>query len=192
MNPYEILSVRRDASAADIKAAYRRMSNRRHPDRVGGDGKAMADVNRAYEILGDPEKRKRYDETGSTDQLPPLETRARAIAIEVLNKVIEEAQDHVNFIVTAISVVDQVHAKGAYELANARGKLERIQKRRDRIKGPAERNLAAMIFDEKIGKLTQQIASIEAERSALEKAREILSEYSDAQPVTVLGGYVVA
>lgn len=61
-NPYEILGVSRDADASTIKAAHRQRARQTHPD-AGGDARVFADVQRAYEILSDPDKRKHYDAT---------------------------------------------------------------------------------------------------------------------------------
>lgn len=68
--PYQILGVDRSADAAAIKAAYRRLSKKFHPDKNPGDAAAadaFRDVNAANTILTDTEKRKRYDETGDMD-----------------------------------------------------------------------------------------------------------------------------
>jgi curved DNA-binding protein len=65
---YAILGVSRDASAADIKKAFRKLARKHHPD-VATDKKAaeekFKEINEANEVLGDPEKRKKYDHLGA-------------------------------------------------------------------------------------------------------------------------------
>lgn len=65
---YEILGITRDASADDIKRAYRKLARQHHPD-VNGNGpeaeETFKDLGEAYAVLSDPEKRQRYDTYGS-------------------------------------------------------------------------------------------------------------------------------
>ena len=64
---YSVLGVPRDADAADIKKAYRKLARDLHPDKNPGNKQAetrFKAVNRAYEALGDAKKRKLYDEFG--------------------------------------------------------------------------------------------------------------------------------
>jgi curved DNA-binding protein len=66
---YKILGVPRSATDKDIKAAYRKLARKHHPDVNKNDPKAEAkfkEVNEANEVLSDPEKRKRYDSLGPT------------------------------------------------------------------------------------------------------------------------------
>lgn len=60
---YEVLGVKKDASPDEIKKAFRRAAVQHHPDR-GGDEAKFKELNEAYEVLKDSEKRKRYDQFG--------------------------------------------------------------------------------------------------------------------------------
>jgi len=61
---YEILGVGKNASADEIKKAYRKKAHQHHPDK-GGDSDKFKEVNEAYQVLGDPQKRSQYDQFGS-------------------------------------------------------------------------------------------------------------------------------
>lgn len=65
---YKILGVERSASADDVRKAYRKLAMKYHPDRNPGDHQAeehFKDLNEAYQVLNDSEKRARYDQLGS-------------------------------------------------------------------------------------------------------------------------------
>src|SRR5882757_5818963 len=65
---YATLGVNKSSSEKEIKQAYRKLARKHHPDVNPGDKTAEAkfkEINEAYEVLGDPEKRKKYDELGS-------------------------------------------------------------------------------------------------------------------------------
>ena len=64
---YEILGVARDADAATIKSAYRKLARKYHPDvnKTKEAEEKFKDINEAYEVLSDKAKRQRYDSLGS-------------------------------------------------------------------------------------------------------------------------------
>jgi len=68
---YEVLGVDKKASADEIKKAYRKLAKKYHPDTHPGDKNAeekFKEVNEAYEVLGDEQKRKKYDQFGAQGQ----------------------------------------------------------------------------------------------------------------------------
>lgn len=72
---YEVLGVKKDATADELKAAYRKISLKTHPDRQAGKSEAekkdaeerFKAANEAYSVLSDPEKRRNYDQFGSAE-----------------------------------------------------------------------------------------------------------------------------
>lgn len=75
---YETLGVKRDATEAEIKSAYRKLARKYHPDvnKTKEAEEKFKDINEAYEVLGDKQKRQRYDSLGSSwqggaDYTPP-------------------------------------------------------------------------------------------------------------------------
>src|SRR3954471_24833457 len=62
---YKVLGIAKDASAADIKKAYRKLARENHPDSHPGNKAAeerFKAIAEAYDVVGDPEKRKQYDD----------------------------------------------------------------------------------------------------------------------------------
>lgn len=71
-NPYEVLDIPVDATQEDIKRAHRTLALRYHPDKAGPEGEEkFKEVQDAYDLLSDPEKRKQYDRFGDLSEAVP-------------------------------------------------------------------------------------------------------------------------
>ena len=68
-NPYDTLGVPKNASADEIKKAYRKLAREHHPDQ-GGDEARFKEIQGAYDVLSDPEKRQAYDTFGTANGRP--------------------------------------------------------------------------------------------------------------------------
>lgn len=95
-DPYAVLGVSADASADEIRAAYKKLAQQLHPDKhpddVAGATKRFQELDEAYTILADSTKRARYDDLGDTEETAENQLRAHAIdlltgsALELMGK----------------------------------------------------------------------------------------------------------
>lgn len=85
---YGVLGVSRDADAAAIKTAYRKLAQEYHPDR-GGNAQKFRAIGAAYEVLSDPELRKQFDRGGQAIAFGAR--AAREIASDVFHRQVRSA-----------------------------------------------------------------------------------------------------
>ena len=62
---YKTLGVEKSASADELKKAFRKLAHKYHPDKQGGDEAKFKEVNEAYQVLGNEQKRAQYDQYGA-------------------------------------------------------------------------------------------------------------------------------
>lgn len=91
-DPYAELAVPRDATAPEVKAAFRKRAKKVHPDKPGtGDPEAFKRAHRALTLLSDPGRRERFDRTGDAEEEKP--DNIRATALQIIEAFIAGAMD---------------------------------------------------------------------------------------------------
>lgn len=191
MNLYVILGLPIDASNASpaaIKRAYRTMAMRYHHDRNPGDEKAREHfklVQMAYEVLSDPDRRKRYDETGEYDLRAdnaknPIYMLLADVMAEVVNEALEKGGDLARLDV--VMLMRNVLGQRREELSQA---LLMIQKGKDamgRIKGRFSTSDGAENDLQSIAKMhlamsEKKLQEIEMLLRRIKEAQDVLKRY---------------
>jgi len=95
MDYYEILGVPRDVSDEDLKKAYRKLALQYHPDRNPGNKTAeekIREINAAYEVVGDPDKRRTYDRLRFGDEVRDEAPDPNVILDQMEHKLFDEGR----------------------------------------------------------------------------------------------------
>ena len=201
-SPYEILGVPRDATESQIKAAKRSAASRVHPDRPGGSIEAMAEVNTAYDILIDPQRRKEYDETGRTQRQNTLADAVRDTLVNTVTQLVERNMVQSSANMLAIMRKGMTDTMGEVRgQAEALGdKAERLEKKLAQITAKNGEQLLLDILSAKADELRgkkQQLDNAIIVLEATLKALECYDEPVIDQPMSsmaqrqgaILGGF---
>jgi hypothetical protein len=177
MKHYETLGVARTASQAEIKRAWRKLSSQYHPDRDTGDAERMAAVNAAYEILGNPERRARYDQTGDSgpsQQEQTMEQKAERALMEVFAQVIELDVDPVQEL--RHSFEDAIQ-EAETAINKSQTSIKKLEKRRAKVTVKKGDNIFVMLIDGKVSSLKSSIERCKEQKEIAGAALKLLSDY---------------
>ncbi|KRB51285.1 molecular chaperone DnaJ [Rhizobium sp. Root708] len=179
-NPYEILGVRRDASDDQIKAAYRRRAKATHPD-SGGDPAAFGRVQKAYELLLDPVRRKVFDDTGYDVELAdPVDLQALIVIEKLVNELTLDEREPGSF-----DPLARMRSDLSEEMRKARFSKRELERHAARIEHHLERldkrpttDILGSMLRARIKAITTAVSETEAKIKASERACEMLYDYS--------------
>lgn len=172
---YETLGVERGASEDEIRKAARRAASRAHPDREGGSDERMQAVNKARDVLLDPERRARYDAGEGDAPLRTTETMARDMMTQIFAAALDNDEDPLHAVRGALTGAKSALAANTAKVNLQIAKLKRRQGT-VKTKNGAENHVEALIAD-KLAKLERETA-FAAELAAVHKrVGELLEDY---------------
>lgn len=177
MSLYATLELPETASAEEIKSAYRRLSKKHHPDR-GGSHIKMAAINKAYEILSDPERRKAYDENGQITPPTPLEAQARQLLLMLFAQVIEKRGESVNYVSRVRKALGQGIGTAKDKIVQIKRTIEKLEAALPKVEvEEGSFNAFAAIVQQKIDAAKTELAGMQIELQKGELAKEMLEKY---------------
>lgn len=188
MTHYETLGVARDATAAQIKAAFRKLASLHHPDR-GGDKEKSAEVNDAYACLSDNERRARYD-AGERDMRPPTPEEQHALKVQVIlhaamNDALDKPETETLGLISTVRKSLRNAAKNAKDgAAKANTDAARLERMKAKVKRKAQagHDIVAELIDGRIGTIRQFGEKAMAEHRELVDALKALDDYEEDAP----------
>lgn len=178
---YKTLGVKRDATEQQLKDAHRNKATEQHPDKQGGDERAFKALSNAYAVLMDPERRKFYDETGSSMKESEFDRKAGALLQQLFQLIVSENGLEAIIHLDIIMMMNQQIDKGMTELEKkidtakkSRAAIEKILKR---VKHKSKTNPITLILKHEATKHTESITQTHQEMKVGRKARKMLKEY---------------
>lgn len=177
---YGALGVKAEASRDEIKRAYRTKANELHPDK-GGNGAEFALAARAYEVLSDDEKRKRYDKTGIETDINTANQQAGNTIQAIFNDFIQHIGIENIIYHDVVSKVreklDEVTDKLKKQKGEAADRKKALKKVITRIKHKDRDNFFTNVIRQKINNESSAIEKIGQRKEVLDIAKKMLKAY---------------
>lgn len=180
IDPYVTLGVARDADAAAIKAAYRKVVKTAHPD-SGGDTEQFARLQAAHDLLKDPVRRKIYDDTGYDPQLAdPRDLKGLMILETLVNDVILDEREPGSF-----DPVAAMRRKLSDDIVKSRFHILELERHRSRVRNHIGRlgkrpdtDVLGSMLRARSDSITDAIHTAQTQIEVIEQAYAMLDGYA--------------
>ena len=175
---YKTLGVKKDASPAEIKRAYRKRAREVHPDTENGDHDAMAELSDAYSVLSDQSRRLLYDSTGE-DRQRPIDEEVKGLVLQAFHDAItREVNDclaHAKlFIVFRENQIKAERSKGVKA-------QKKLTARRDKVKVKSGENMFHLLVDQQLSHIAAGIAQLDRQLEVTAAAKRALDAYESSE-----------
>lgn len=179
LDPYQTLGLSKDSDPETIRKRYRKLAKEHHPDH-GGDESKITDLTLAYGILSDPDKRKRYDETG---QCEPDNKQAQIYGefLKMCDEILLKQEGFpVKVGVQRIRAgLEQQFQDTENQLA---GKVKTLEAGKARIEKAPENDVLGHMIDQRLDDLRKQQEQLKIAREVAEAALALFDTYEFKEP----------
>ena len=186
-NPYEELNLSKDATGDQIKKAYRNLSKLHHPDiNKNKDTSKFRDIQQAYDILQDEEKRKHFDETGllpDEQEENTIKGKTRENLYNLVKQILNDKNfiqryNNIDFINTILDIINNNKIKIEEAKKSVTEYCETMKLILDKFNYKGESNdFIKEIIEVSIKEKAGQVQSMEIELKVLTLMKELIKEY---------------
>lgn len=182
MNPYDELNVSTDATGRDIKKAYKRAASEHHPDKSTGDGGKFHNIKLAYDVLSDPQRRAKFDETGDIDTNVSSHDPVDERLTQLFTSIINDEQFTGDIVNNAKDIVNNALGDLVKAISKSQFKISKLEKRLGRVLVSDGDNMFEIILSGNIAQLNAQISKMTDEQNVMNGVLERLNLYTDGSP----------
>lgn len=183
MNLYDVLEIPDNATSEVIKAAYRRLASKWHPDRNDAPEATakFQEIERAYSVLSNQELKQKYDETGSyPGSGPSKEEQLHAGAVRVLRDVLQAHNDPltVDLVSQMVCAVQNHQKRIEQEKQQIKGNIEKLKKLVIKFSRGDKENLISAHLSAEVENLERQMQMADNAIAEAKELEEYIKTYS--------------
>jgi curved DNA-binding protein CbpA len=176
-NLYDVLGINKDATKEEIKKAHRNGVKKNHPDK-GGDAELFQQIQLAYDVLGDEQRRDKYDTTGETDKTRDVFAEMFASFIDSLVSQLETSKtDNIDLIELGNAMLEQELVELTRKQQIVNRSLALLEKALGRMDSKKGNTLMQDITRGKIKSSILQLTKLEEGITFYKRAMEELQEF---------------
>lgn len=177
---YETLGVERDATDDQIRTAARRAASQAHPDREGGSHERMQAVNKARDVLLDPQRRERYDAGQGDVQISTIDARAREVLTQTFAAALDNDEDPVHAARGALADAKRMLDSNLKAVFGRIASLKRLQGT-VKVKSGAENHVEDLIVA-RLAALDREVIRLNESAAVHARVVELLEDYEGPPP----------
>lgn len=176
MTHYETLGLKENATADEIKRAYRAKAKEKHPDK-GGDPGEFTPIAHAYEVLSNPERKLLYDATGSGEP-PRIEKDVQEVLMNGFSQALQTEED-VEILAFVRDGLESVKIKIESERTRADARKKTLKAKRERTSSTNAANLIHQLIDEELRRIDGLSIHLDYQAELNEACFAALESYSE-------------